>query len=50
MPSKNMSSSSDYWDNRTILELLKSNFEVDSTSHYKELTALQYPMYITTRQ
>ena len=49
MPSRNMSSSGDYWDNRTILELSKSDFEVDSTSHNKESTILQYHMYITMR-
>ena len=34
---------------KTILSLLEFNFEVDSTSHYKELTALWYPMYITMK-
>ena len=28
-----------------VLAPSKSNFEVDSTSHYKESTKLQYPMY-----
>ena len=32
-----------------ILAPLKSNFEIDSTSHYRETIALQYPMYITTK-
>ena len=30
-----------------VLALSKSNFEIDLTSHYKESTTLQYPMYIT---
>ena len=33
----------------TVLALSESNFEIDLTSHYRELTELQYPMYITTR-
>ena len=28
-----------------VLALSKSNFEIDLTSHYKESTTLQYPMY-----
>ena len=32
-----------------VLAPLKSNFEIDLTSYYRESTALQYPMYITTR-
>ena len=28
---------------------LELNSKIDSTSHYKELIALLYPMYITTR-
>ena len=32
-----------------VLVSSKSNSEIDSTSHYRELIALQYPMHITTR-
>ena len=32
-----------------VLTPLESNFEIDSTSHYKESIALQYLMYVTTR-
>ena len=32
-----------------VLVSLKSNFEVDSTFHYRESTTLQYLMYITMR-
>ena len=34
---------------RRILDPLKSNSKVDSTSYYKESTKLQYPMEITMR-
>ena len=32
-----------------VLAPLESNYEIDLTSHCKELIAFQYPMYITTR-
>ena len=32
-----------------VLTPSESNYEVDSISHYRELTKLQYPTYITTK-
>ena len=32
-----------------VLDPLKSNFEIDSTFHYRESTAFRYPMYITMK-
>ena len=34
---------------RLLIASSKSNFEVDSTLHYRESTALQYPMWMTRR-
>ena len=34
---------------RIVLVLSKSNFDVDSISHYKESIILQYFMYITMK-
>ena len=44
-----MSSDGNHKDPRIVLAPSESNFKVDSTSHYKESIALQYPMYVTTR-
>ena len=49
MSSNNMSLECGLLELVGVLAPSKSNFEIDSTSHYKKSTALQYLMYITTR-
>ena len=49
MPTRCVSSNGDIKTYRIVLVLSKSNFDVDSTSHYKESIVLQYFMYITMR-
>ena len=49
MSSRNMSSKWGPLGSIKVLAPLESNFEVDSTSHYKQSIELQYLMYITMR-
>ena len=49
MPSRNISLEWGPWRPIRLLTPSKSNFEIDSTSHYRESTALRYPIYIRMR-
>ena len=49
MLSRNMSLKRVPLETIEILALSESNSEIDSTSHYRESTTLQYPMYIIMR-
>ena len=49
MPTRYVGFNGDIKTYRIVLVLSKSNFDVDSTSHYKESIVLQYFMYITMR-
>ena len=49
MPSRNMSSKWGPLGPIGALTSLESNSKIDSIFHYRESTALQYLMYLTTR-